>query len=717
MATTTANNVRKLRVPRRTPRACQQCRAGKVRCSGENPCTRCVRRRENCTFPSDEPHISVPESYLAELERQAAAAAATTSPSFQLQSPPGNVHSRPATAPTPRHHSFGSGDRQPAQVETGSRSTPPTKSALSPTISRIPDVETARAATVGAWTPRNPLIETQFLKDHTGRHRFLGPTSTWAFTRRLTFLLEQYEPQQEATLSPFFMDGAAFHLKWAAKPTVERSDLQGLPPKNYVDYMYSTVKFQLGDLFSMVDEQSFLQTWRAFQEDPWNTVQQHRLWFVEYLLFLAFGKAFLGESDGSNAPKGHEFAARAMCLLPGPFEMHQEELLGIEVLALVALYFQSIDMRIIAYQYIGQAVRLCGVEGIHHDMPDALVGRQKSARANLLWWNVYNLDRYFSALMGCSNSISDEQVSAEMPSAKDKSLYATALTLQISLSKLVAKTCTTVYHVSGEGLGGDYVKNTTIILHALAEVSQELEAVMPNFSKETPTDFPQVFSHVTLSYHHCIVLATRPLIAWLLLLALPPASTDLANLAPPIAALLQTSAESALSILAVLCKFAGNDLLETFLPFHLEFAFSATLLLSVLDAILPEHVPDRAWQRLAEGVLQKMQKKGNIVVPLRMAELQRLEELLNQHRRPPPPAADVAIPTGDGLDAGGIIIRPGDLTHAGGNSGLDGSIDFNTPSSWDVLFGAWPPTNSEQILGLADELDLGDFDAPMYFQN
>lgn len=660
------------------------------------------------------------DSYLLELERQAAAVPSSIqmSPNSQLPSPTANRGSRPATAHTPRLPSFGSGDRPRAQSGAGTPHSTPAKSALSPTMSRIPDVESAKAATVGPWTPRNPLIETQFLKDQTGRHRFLGPTSTWAFTRRLTFLLEQYGPQHEVTLSPFSTDGAAFHLKWAAKPHVERSDLLGLPPKNYVEYMYSTAKFQLGDLFSMVDEESFLQKLRAFHVDPWNMIQQHRLWFVEYLLFLAFGKAFTGGPDGSNAPHGHEFASRAMSLLPGPYEMHQEELLAIEVLALVALYFQAIDMRIIAYQYIGQAVRLCGVEGIHHDVPDELVGRQKSARANVLWWNVYNLDRYFSALMGCSNSISDEQVSAQMPSIRDKSLYATALTLQISLSRLVAKTCTTVYHVSGEGLGGDYVKNTTIILHSLAEVSQELEAVMPNFSKDTPTDFPQVFSHITLSYHHCIVLATRPLIMWLLLLALPPASTDLQNLAPPIAALLQTSAESALSILAVLCKFAGNDLLETFLPFHLEFAFSATLLLYVLDAILPEHVPDRAWQRLADGVLQTMLKKGNVVVPLRMAELQRLDELLQQHKRaPPPPSASISGLTGDNGDASGVMISHADLTNVDGSAALEGNIDLNTPSSWDVLFGAWPPTNSEQILELADELDLGDFNTPMYFQN
>lgn len=51
---------------------CKQCRSAKIKCSGTAPCARCARRREHCVFPSDEPHVSVPQTYLEHLERRVA---------------------------------------------------------------------------------------------------------------------------------------------------------------------------------------------------------------------------------------------------------------------------------------------------------------------------------------------------------------------------------------------------------------------------------------------------------------------------------------------------------------------------------------------------------------------------------------------------------------------------------------------------------------------
>ena len=50
--------------------SCKQCRQSKVKCSGEQPCRRCTRRKDTCTFASDEPRVSVPKQYFLELQRR-----------------------------------------------------------------------------------------------------------------------------------------------------------------------------------------------------------------------------------------------------------------------------------------------------------------------------------------------------------------------------------------------------------------------------------------------------------------------------------------------------------------------------------------------------------------------------------------------------------------------------------------------------------------------
>ena len=170
----------------------------------------------------------------------------------------------------------------------------------------------------------------------------MGPTSTWSYTRRALAIIEHYVPQAESPPDPFNTDGSAFRIKWRPKADVEQSDLSDLPLKDYALYLLSTVKFHLGEFFLLVDEEQFVYHLHAFYGNALATAQQHRLWFAEYLLILAFGKAFLVQGGPSTAPPGYEFGTRAMSLMPDLAQLHNEQMLSMEVLALAAIYCQSI---------------------------------------------------------------------------------------------------------------------------------------------------------------------------------------------------------------------------------------------------------------------------------------------------------------------------------------------------------------------------------------
>ncbi|KAL9527278.1 Proline utilization trans-activator [Sphaerulina musiva] len=617
---------KRLRVPRRTPRACKQCRSAKIKCSGTAPCARCARRREHCVFPSDEPHVSVPQTYLEHLERRVA----QQSKSRQRSSPSDftNASIRPA-------------EEAPQDASRGLL----VLAEASSTASAIRPVDAANHSVSGIGTEEvtdhlafhNPLVSKSlpYVRDVCGRPRYLGPTSTWAFCRRALFVLGPHSPGAFDNSAGLNNDGTAFRLRWVTKPSVEPSDLNNLPAADYARYLYDSVKFRLGELFGIVDEANFMSHFELFHRHQWQVASTQRLWFVEYLLILAYGKALLSHPDRSAVP-GSEFAARAMALLPDAAQLHEDGPLAIEVLALVALYFQSIDMRVTAYQYIGQALRLCYVEGIHLHIPDDVISSEFSLRCKKVFWVTYVLDRELSSLMGAIMPVAEENITAFIAPDRQTSILDKALMLRVRISRLIATTCTTLYSVD-ERFGTFFVKNTTWILHRLAEVSHEIENVMNGLNQPSKCEMPHMITRIMLSYHHCIVLAIRPLVMWLLISSLPPAASAPQQLAAPISALLHTAVNSATTMITTLKNLTEQGLLETFLPFQLEYAFSSGMLLSILGSILPSYISDdNNWNHTLHFILDEMTKKSNVVAPLRKFELQTLHRLLDPVRTQEP---------------------------------------------------------------------------------
>ena len=108
----------------------------------------------------------------------------------------------------------------------------------------------------------------------------------------------------------------------------------------------------------MIDEPAYLQELHEFYKDPAAKAASARPWYCQYLLVLAFGKAFLTQKNSSGTPPGHQYASRAMALLPDLSGIDEDPLACIQHL-LGAVYFQSIDMRRAAFQHVSnQATQL-----------------------------------------------------------------------------------------------------------------------------------------------------------------------------------------------------------------------------------------------------------------------------------------------------------------------------------------------------------------------
>jgi hypothetical protein len=186
----------------------------------------------------------------------------------------------------------------------------------------------------------------------------MGPASSWAFCRRVLALVGKHLPEANNEPPPWHLDGVAFRLQWRPLMPEEQPDVSNLPPSDYAFFLVQTARFYLGPLANLIDEAEFLQHFKELYQDASAKAASCRLWYAQYLLMIAFGKAFLGGKSVDGRPPGYQYAARAMPLMPELAGIALDPVLSAQALTLAALYFQSIDMRVAAYQHVSTALVL-----------------------------------------------------------------------------------------------------------------------------------------------------------------------------------------------------------------------------------------------------------------------------------------------------------------------------------------------------------------------
>ncbi|KAM0121070.1 hypothetical protein ACP6JC_002223 [Aspergillus fumigatus] len=280
---------------KRTSHACERCRARKVKCSGTQPCDKCRNRQQDCVFEEDRKIVVSEDSKEA----------------LQSASEPGGLA-------TPEQQELNRHDERFAA---------------------------------------NPLVSPSTYVKNNGRTQrawlLLGPTSTWSFSRRvLSTIQTRLNPTCTKSI-PLAVDGDAYQIYWRQASSEEVPDRSGLPSRDQAIYMLNTVCFHFGHLYQPFDEEDFTRNLDEFYCNASAKVQESRLWYVQFLVVLAFGEALLAPvRRASNTASWTKYFSRAMSLLPDTTALWQDPLLAIEVLALIALYLHSVDMRDSAYCYV-----------------------------------------------------------------------------------------------------------------------------------------------------------------------------------------------------------------------------------------------------------------------------------------------------------------------------------------------------------------------------
>ena len=166
-----------------------------------------------------------------------------------------------------------------------------------------------------------------------------------------------YETITGTPLPPdnLFFDGNVYDLKWDGTRTLSPQDgfdPSTLPTQDFAVYLINSVKFRCGRLFYLFEEEDFMKQFTLYHEDPAEYAKTSPLWYVHYLVLLAFGKAFVLQTTQSQKPPGTEFFIQAMKLVPDFTFFDYNPIEKLQVLCCVALYLHCISCRPAAHRTV-----------------------------------------------------------------------------------------------------------------------------------------------------------------------------------------------------------------------------------------------------------------------------------------------------------------------------------------------------------------------------
>lgn len=83
-------------------------------------------------------------------------------------------------------------------------------------------------------------------------------------------------------------------------------------------------------------------------------------------------------------------------------------------------------------------MRICVEKGMHRKGTD-LFGETSAHRCRTIWWTTYVMDRQMSASLGVPPSISDDDITVELPSYGGSLQKPAAVRVQVKLAQATAK--------------------------------------------------------------------------------------------------------------------------------------------------------------------------------------------------------------------------------------------------------------------------------------
>lgn len=123
-----------------------------------------------------------------------------------------------------------------------------------------------------------------------------------------------------------------------------------IPTLDHALYLINMVNFRCGQLYHLFDEGDFMRSLHDYYSNDRRS--RDSLWYIHFLLTLAFGKSFLQTRSQERKPPGIKYFVKAMQLLPDHNRLYSSPLVSTEILCCIAIFYQSLDCRSPAHNYV-----------------------------------------------------------------------------------------------------------------------------------------------------------------------------------------------------------------------------------------------------------------------------------------------------------------------------------------------------------------------------
>ena len=375
---------------------CNSCNVRRTKCSGDKPCTQCISASRECVYPKAAPKVSISKDELKSLKRRVEAL--------------DRILQDVVPDAEKRRELINNQSNSTSAMDSPSSSTPSLSQPLSP-------VKTEATTTTEDDTPGSPTIEGQLLHDHIGTARYHGESSHVVFVDDLKAFLRSLLPVNEAGFLPTNI-GRCSSSDSKPLPAPDPNPLWLPPP--------STTRTMLKVLRSFIQDGTDEKPWASGGMFWWgnltfvptipsssghvetDTRSARRLAFYQTALAAACKIASTKPPTyGLDSDRSEPFFARASTLLGNPLDVCRCSIGEVSVLSLMAYYLLEADRPEAASLYIGLAARISMAQGAHRGCVD-----EKGKR---VFWTLYVLDRWVSALLGRHPAISDESVLLSLP--------------------------------------------------------------------------------------------------------------------------------------------------------------------------------------------------------------------------------------------------------------------------------------------------------------
>ncbi|KAM0420771.1 hypothetical protein ACHAPT_011432 [Fusarium lateritium] len=550
--------------------ACIGCRNRKTRCSGRNPCEKCVSRKETCVFEEKERKAAVSVNYLDKLHARIKALEA------QLQETSSSQREDRLSAPDEPEE-----ERSPEssfENPLPDPEMPPPASIAShtsPGLRQSPNVH----QTLDSEDLANTLVASELqIKVHRYGHPDPGSVS-----------MERQDISYTASLPPIALDLASIPL----------------PRLSYAEYLTNTVVMHFGSLYSLFEPEAFLRKLRTFySERGRGRATDATLWHIQMLLVLAFGKSILSREHSEQGPSGMTYFTHAIEAMPDARRLYEHPLLSIEILCLAALFMHATDLLQESYLTIGQALRMSVTKVMNKLFPEALQPPNVDYQRRL-WWTVYCIDRKSAAMLGSPSLMRDDEISIPFPDTRggDEAQNVFAIHARISshLGKILDGTSlkrplsghsssqmAVIYGIHDQNR--NFLVEVKAILSRLAETSSVLQEHLGLDPQRLSESVNREAATLHLLLHQCVILTVRPVLFSLLKPLLSPdtpSSSNTQSSSSAFESMLRMCIDSAIHILKIMSLLKHQMMCDIFLPYDIDAVFSAAFALILVDIIRP----------------------------------------------------------------------------------------------------------------------------------